>query len=60
MYVGMLVFEIGATAIDYNLRHLRRCGVVQIDQGLAINGLTKDGKVLADAFDVKAGDNARF
>jgi hypothetical protein len=54
MNVGMFVFEINTAAVDYNLRHLRRCGVVKIDEGLAVNDLAKHGKVFPDAFYVEA------
>ena len=53
MNVGMFVFEIDAAAIDYHLRHLRRRGVVEIDERLAVNGLAQHGKILANALDVK-------
>ena len=54
MNVGMLVFEISTAAVDYNLRDLRRCGVVQIDEALAVYHLTKNRKVFPDALNVEA------
>ncbi len=41
--------------IKHGLWLLRRGGVIEIDQGLAINLARKDGKIAADFFDVKHG-----
>ena len=40
-------FVIGARGVEYGERFLRGRGIVQIDQGLAIDWLVKDGKKLA-------------
>ena len=55
MNVGMLVFEIHAAAVDYDLRYLRGSRIVQVNQGLAIYDLTKHGEIFADSGHVKAG-----
>jgi hypothetical protein len=48
----MFLLEINAAAIDDYLRHLRRGGVVEIYERLAVDSLLQHGKVSANAFDV--------
>src|SRR5262249_15937927 len=57
MNIGVLLFEIDATAIDDDLWHLRRSGVVEINQRLAVYGLLQHGKVSANALNVPSRRN---
>jgi hypothetical protein len=59
MNVGMFVFEINAATVDYDLRDLRRCGVVEIDEGLTVHCLTQDGKVRPDSLNIPLGTPSR-
>src|SRR6266516_1024257 len=52
MNVGMFVLEIGAAALDHDLRHLRRRSVVEIHQRLPVYSLSQHREVFADAIDV--------
>ncbi len=59
MNVWMLLFEVDAAAIDYYLWNLRRGGVVEIYERLAVDSLLQHGEVSADAFDVPGIGNNR-
>ena len=51
--VGVVRRIESAHRVDHGLRLLRRRGVVQIDQGFAVDRLRKDGEVLSYALDVQ-------
>ncbi len=55
MNVGAIHFMKFANGFDHRVRLLRRGGVVQIHQRLAVYGLLQDREILPDAFDVEAG-----
>jgi hypothetical protein len=48
----MFLFEIDAAAINDELRHLRRRGVVQIDERFAVDRLPEHGEIFTDALDI--------
>jgi hypothetical protein len=50
----MFLFQVNASAVNYNLRNLRRCPIVEVHERLAVYCLMQDGKVCADALDIPA------
>ena len=55
MDVGVLGLVIPGHGVDYGPGLLAGRGVVEVDQGLAVDGLAQDGEVLPDAGNVEAG-----
>ena len=53
--VGVLGGLVAHQTVDHLLRHLAGCGVVQIHQRLVVDLQLEDGKVSANAFDIKGG-----
>jgi hypothetical protein len=60
MDVRVFLFEIGAAAVDDDLRNLRRGGIVEIDERFAVDCLLQDRKVRANALDIPAISNRNF
>jgi hypothetical protein len=56
----MLLFEIDAATIDYDLGDLRRGGIVEIYERLAIDSLLQHGEVSTNTFDVPGVRNDGF
>src|SRR6185503_10655933 len=52
MNVRVFLFDVGAAAIDDDLRYLRRGRVVEIDEWFAVDSLLQDWEVSANAFDI--------
>ena len=52
MHVGIFVLVDMGQALDHRARLLRRSGVVEIDQRLAVGPLVQNGKIGADRLDV--------
>jgi hypothetical protein len=52
--VRVLLAQILRAALDDDLRHLRRRGVVEVDERLAVHGLAEHGEVGAHALHVEA------
>ena len=57
--VGVIAGVTPADGVDDRFRFLHRGGVVQIDQGLAVNPLMQDRKIGADAGEVQPGAGGR-
>ncbi len=53
MHVGVIVFVIVPKRLDHRPRLLRRRGIVEIDERLAVHLLMQDRKIGADAFDIE-------
>jgi len=54
VYVHVVLAVVGHQRVEHRTRLLRRRGVVQVHERLAVHGLPKNGKVLADAAHVEA------
>ncbi len=52
MDIGMFVFKVLHPALDHHLGDLRRRGIVEIDERVAVHGLAEHRKILADTRDV--------
>src|SRR5437763_8405988 len=52
VYVRVLLAQVLAPTLDDDARDLRRGGVVEVDERLAVDGLPQNGKVLAHALNV--------
>src|SRR5205085_11558216 len=54
MYVRVLFAQVLAPSLDDDARDLRRGGVVEVDERLAVHGLPQNRKIFAEALNVPA------
>lgn len=59
IYIGVLARLVTNEAVDYGLWHLTRCGVIQVNQWLAVDPELEDGKLGANAIDIECRSELR-